>query len=528
MHTRTNLPSGLKRGLRFIPAIAIVLLPLALATARQGSPTAPPVYGPRICLDARFWNTPGWQPRAGDYGYVRGIPGRMAAPDIRRALADIPAASRMLRSATMASMEQILHQLIEVERFKLASLGYDLGDSQSAVGAGARDAIDACKRGQALAQKFGLTFFVYAAQTSAEQFADQLAGCADLLSVDDAGSANPSAAAAVEEQRKLDEKLLAANPRLVIFQSVTAPPEGNTQPPQRLLRYYQGNADLVQGILVNAADARAQVGRLLRAIRPQLGQAYAVAPDEGPSMYFFTFHWKTPGWRPRAGDYATAKIRPQLKTFEEKVAYVLEDLKDVAPENRMVQFNSLAGAADLLKEVVEARHFRLACLGYDLEDWNLTSGEEKADPVVACKNGQALANKYGMDFIVTPDMPMSRKWGSRVAPFINAIKPQCKGTQAESIDKAIVSQRKLYGEIRRANPDVRILHDVGISPKGKLQTPEGLVRYYAGVADLVDGIGVFSVNTPEQNAVMEKYIVGVRPPFAAAGKARSGQDRRAK
>lgn len=389
-------------------------------------------------------------------------------------------------------------------------MGYDLGAD-----AGARDAIDACKRGQALAHKLGLTFLVSATRKSAEQFGEQMAGCVDLLSVKDAGSLSQNAAAAVEGQRKLYQKLLAANPQAVIFQDVIAASVANTQPPQRLLRYYRGSADLVQGILVSAPDARSQVGSLLRAIRPLLGQARAVAPNEGPSMYFFTFHWKTPGWQPRSGDYAAAKIRPQLKTFEEKVAYVLDDLKDVAPENRMLQFNSLAGAAELLAELIEARHFRLACLGYDLENWDLTSRQEKDDPVAACKHGQGMANKYKMDFIVAPDMPMSKKWGSRVAPFINAIKPQCKGLQAKNIDEAIVAQRKLYTEIRRANPDVRILHDLGISPKGVLQTPQGLLRYYAGVADLVDGIGVFSVNTPEQSAVMEKYIIGVRPPVGA-------------
>ena len=81
-----------------------------------------------------------------------------------------------------------------------------------------------------------------------------------------------------------------------------------------------------------------------------------------------------------------------------------------------------------------------------------------------------------------------------------------------SIDEAIVHQRKLYTEIRLANPDIQLFHDVGIRPKGTLQRVDDLLRYYAGVADLVDGVGVFSQDTAEENAVLEKYIVGVRPP----------------
>lgn len=125
MHIPTALfePDGrwLKRALRTLLTIAMVLSsPGFVLVAAQDLKTAPvPVYGPRICLDARFWNTPGWQPRGGDYAYIQVTPGRTASPEIRRALGDIPAASRMLRSGTMAGMENVLHQLIEVEGFKL-------------------------------------------------------------------------------------------------------------------------------------------------------------------------------------------------------------------------------------------------------------------------------------------------------------------------------------------------------------------------------------------------------------------------
>jgi len=471
------------------------LIALALASSATGANA--PVHGPRLCLDARLWNTPGWQPRDGDFAYVKVTPERDSLAHVRKALGDIPATSRMLRSSTLDGMEKLLHEL-DIQGFKIGSLGYDLGASP----------VESSKRGRALSQKFGLTFFAFASRKPIGQSAEELARAADLVSIDDTDSPDSNPAAVVDRQRRFYQNLQAVDRAAVLFQNVNAA-AGDT--PHRVLRYYRANADLLSGIVISA-DSTPQAERLLRVIRPELGRAYAAAPDAGPSMYFFTFNWKTPGWQPRKGDYATAKIRPQLKTFDEKVAYVLEDLKSVAPENRMVQFNTLSGAAELLKEVIENRHFPIACIGYDLEDWDLTAGNEKQDPIGACKYGQTLASKYGLDFIVTPDMPMGRKWGRRVAPFIDAIKPQCKGLQAEDIEKAIEYQRNLNVEIRRANPDIRILHDVGISPKGVLQTQQGLLSYFAGVADLVDGIGIFSVNTLEQNAVIEKYIVGIRPP----------------
>ena len=106
---------------------------------------------------------------------------------------------------------------------------------------------------------------------------------------------------------------------------------------------------------------------------------------------------------------------------------------------------------------------------------------------------------------------MSKKWGAKIAPYIAGIAPQCKGTQAENIDEAIRRQRSIYCEIRRANPGIILYHDLGASPKGVLQTVEGLLHYYSGVADLVDGIEIWSQDTPDQNAVISKYIIGVRP-----------------
>jgi hypothetical protein len=116
-----------------------------------------------------------------------------------------------------------------------------------------------------------------------------------------------------------------------------------------------------------------------------------------------------------------------------------------------------------------------------------------------------------MAFVVVPDMQMSSQWAVRIAPFVAGMAPQSKGVQVKDIDEAIVRQRKLYSELRRANPKIILYHDLGAAPKGILQSVEGLLRYYGGVADLVDGIEIWSQDTPEQNAVIRQYILAVRP-----------------
>lgn len=238
--------------------------------------------------------------------------------------------------------------------------------------------------------------------------------------------------------------------------------------------------------------------------------ATAVVAGE-PSMYFFNFLWNTPGWQPRAGDYAFVKIRPALKTLDQKANYVVAQLKDIPPQYRKIMSNELAGLDELLHELIEVRHFPIAALDYDLENWELTPGDEKADPVGAAKRGQALADKYHLAYVVVPDMPVGSKWAVKMAPFVTGIAPQAKGLQAEDIDKAIARQRALYQEIRKANPRIKIYHDVGAAPKGSKQTLEGLLTYYHGVADLVDGIEIWSQDTPEQDALIRQYILAVRP-----------------
>ena len=198
-----------------------------LLTAGGPETATPPFSGPRICVDARFWNTPGWQPGEGDYAYA-------SIAVVRDTLRSIPATHRMLRATSMARMEPLLERLVRAEGFKLAALWYDSPES----GLDQGGLIAACRSGQALAHRYGMKFLVSASQNDASQAAEAIAGCSDVLSV--RSSDREDTAAAIEQQRRLYQRILAANPRAILFQNV----------PTRaaLLRQYRGNADLVRGM----------------------------------------------------------------------------------------------------------------------------------------------------------------------------------------------------------------------------------------------------------------------------------------
>ena len=471
--------------------VAAGILLLALVSKLEADP--PPALGPHLCVDARLWNAEGWQSREDDCAFVRLDAKEPADDRAIAALRDVRPSQRMVVFSEIDGADQILHKVIDSEKFQLGFLGLDFGtlipERHS------DEVVKACARGHMLARRYGLKLLVTVPQRVAVEAGGAIAQASDLVSL-------VFQNAAIEDQRSLYQRLLAANPSLTFFQTIAA----SKEPPARLLQDYRCNADLVHGIIVG------QSARMLRAIRPQLGRTFAVAPDEGPAMYFFNFLWNTAGWEPRRSDYAIVKIRPALKTLDQKVAYCLKEFQDIPPEYRKIMTNSLAGTPELLHELIDVQHFPVAALDYDLEDWELTPDDEKADPVGACKRGQALADRYRIAFVVVPDMAMSSKWAVRIAPFVAGLTPQSKGAQVKSIDEAIARQRSLYTEIRRANPAISLYHDLGAAPKGVLQSIEGLLHYYAGVADLVDGIEIWSQNEPAQNALIRQYVLAVRPP----------------
>ena len=223
-------------------------------------------------------------------------------------------------------------------------------------------------------------------------------------------------------------------------------------------------------------------------------------------MYFHARFWNTPGFQPREGDYAYLQMTPGPKALEQ----IRTALKDIPPQHRLVLATAIEGMDEILRQLIERENFKIACLGYDVEGWELTPDAEKNDPVAACKRGQALAHKYGLKFLVCPTHALGVKWGVQMAPYVDLMKVQNKGTQAQNIDLAIAQQRELYPKLRAANPKILLYHDMAAMPKRKFQTVDQLLKYYRGVADLVDGIGMWAL--PSHRKTAEGFILAVRPP----------------
>jgi hypothetical protein len=225
-----------------------------------------------------------------------------------------------------------------------------------------------------------------------------------------------------------------------------------------------------------------------------------------PRLYFHARFWHTPGFQPREGDFAYLQMTPGPNAVQQ----IRTLLKDVPLQHRLVLATAIEGMDGILRELIERHDFKIACLGYDVEGWELTPDAEKNDPVAACKRGQALAHKYGLKFLVCPTRAIGERWGVAMAPYADLMKVQNKGTQAQNIDLAIAQQRELYPKLRDANPRILLYHDMAAMPKGTFQTVEQLLKYYRGVADLVDGIGMWALESHRQTA--EAFILAVRPP----------------
>src|SRR5690348_7990200 len=114
--------------------------------------------------------------------------------------------------------------------------------------------------------------------------------------------------------------------------------------------------------------------------------------QSGPRLYFHARFWHTPGFQPRDGDYGYLQMTPGPGALDQ----IRTILKDVPPQHRLVLATAIDGMDDILRELIERENFEIACLGYDVEGWELTPDAEKSDPVAACKRGQALAHKYGL------------------------------------------------------------------------------------------------------------------------------------
>lgn len=237
----------------------------------------------------------------------------------------------------------------------------------------------------------------------------------------------------------------------------------------------------------------------------------ACAQNATPHMIFHARFWNTiPGWEPRPGDAAYIEFTPTGNTAADVEAIMSSPLGDVPPAQRMLGTNSIKHIDMILEQLIKVKGFGLSFLGYDLERRPQTPLEEQDDPVTACQNAKALAQKYALIFLIVPTANLSAEFGERLAPLADWFQAQGKGYQAYDTSLAVYRQRQVYKKLRAANSDVIIYHDMAMVPKGKELPLADLLDYYYGCSDMVAGNSIWAL--PQHRAILETYVLTVRPP----------------
>lgn len=150
--------------------------------------------------------------------------------------------------------------------------------------------------------------------------------------------------------------------------------------------------------------------------------------------------------------------------------------------------------------------YRVSWLVYDIENWDLTSDWEKANPPEATRQARAIADRYGAKLAVVPTLGIARQYGTRMAPYAHVFKVQSKGLQATSTPQefgAILNP--LYDSLRAANPNMKVYADISPAPKGVQMTPDQLLAYWNAVKDHAQGISAW-VTSSENEATFGAFL----------------------
>ena len=241
--------------------------------------------------------------------------------------------------------------------------------------------------------------------------------------------------------------------------------------------------------------------------------SFAFAQHTPPRMVFHARYWNAiPGWEPREGDAAYIEFTPSGNVDEDVRQIVDSDLKNVEPQWRMLGTNSVKHLAEILDRLLARHDFRIAYLGYDLEYRPQTPEEEQQDPVAACNELRELADKYELPLLLVPTANVTGEWGDRLAPYADMFQPQGKAYQAYATSLAIYRQRNVYVQLKQANSDIIVYHDMAMVPKGKELPLEDLLDYYYGCSDMVSANSIWAL--PPHLPMLTRYVLTVRPPAA--------------
>lgn len=239
----------------------------------------------------------------------------------------------------------------------------------------------------------------------------------------------------------------------------------------------------------------------------------AGAQLEPPRVISHARFWSAiPGWEPGPQDIAYIEFTPTGDIAADAGAIAQGPLSGVPGPQRMLGTNSIRHIDAILTALKQDRGFQIAYLGYDLEPRPQTPAEEQADPVAACREGRAIAQRHGLPFLLVPAAQMVRTWGPKLAPEADWFQAQGKAYQAYDTSFAVFRQRETYRALKAANPDLLIYHDMAMVPRGEAVALGDLLDYYYGCTDMVVGPSIWAL--PAHQPMLTQFLLTIRPPAA--------------
>jgi hypothetical protein len=206
------------------------------------------------------------------------------------------------------------------------------------------------------------------------------------------------------------------------------------------------------------------------------------------------------GMRLRDVEFAAALAREGdlfATGYQRNLARSERALSSVPESERMFMFATV----DDMEQTLDQLDIKIGYVGYDLERWPATSEAEQQDPVRAVQKAQQIAHARGLKLVLGPSQYFVERYGTQLAPYVDVYVPQAKAYQANlSLPEYRETLRKLFADLRQANPYVKVFLDISPSPKAIGKTPTEMLESVQAVGDLIDGVWI-TYNQAEQEQV---------------------------
>jgi hypothetical protein len=189
-----------------------------------------------------------------------------------------------------------------------------------------------------------------------------------------------------------------------------------------------------------------------------------------------------------------------------------DDMAGVIPENihlldgitggrKLVMFPSIAEAEEVVPGIAE----QIDIVGYNPEHWPLTPDDEQADLVAAAVRGRVLADAYGLEYALGPDLNFLDECGAEMG---REARPDYLAIQLQTCLPvcAVCIANKYIPELQEANPGMGV--SVVLKPSGDNNAE--LMEIVVAVGGDVESIGMIRGGSLDD---LSAFLAHFRRPY---------------